>query len=78
MNQFTIDDLLDLLGNEKEFSVSHQYINWELCRRDIAKRLGCSYSTANRLVHKAKDAGLIKLRWTHQNQNYWEGWISID
>lgn len=58
---------------------AEHHTDWklELSRHDIAKRIGCSYSTANRLVQSALKDKSIKCRWTHQHQSYWEAWFSI-
>jgi len=77
MKQFTVQQVIDVLSAEHKLSETNRYFSGELTRRDIARKLSCSYGTANRLVTKAEALGLVKVRWTHQHQSYWEAWFSI-
>lgn len=76
MKRYTLDDVMELLRQDAR--TAELYTNWqpELTRTEIAGRLGCSYSTANRLVTKGVSQGKLKLRWDHQHQSYWEGWFA--
>jgi len=75
MNKWTLIDLMNLW--EREYADGGHYTDTTLylCRNQIARRLGCSYSTANRLVSKAMKQELLQVNWTHQHQSYWEGWF---
>lgn len=56
---------------------TNRFFSPELTGHDIAARLGCSYSTAHRLIKKLVEGGVLQVRWTHQHQSYWEAWYSL-
>lgn len=41
--------------------------------REIAQKLGWSYSTVNRLMHVLLERGQVTRTWNHKHQTYWSG-----
>lgn len=41
----------------------------------ITEKTGWSYSTVHKLVGLLVERGQAQIRWTHQHQSYWEGYV---